>query len=323
MSDGYDGRLERGRHPDVEPLEVWQLDLDGAPVRRLLGVPDADAMRARGAEERFVGEYLGARAGRFVRRLRNGGYDPSLFPDSQQSTARAVRGCRHVCFAGGLSRLEGFERAAREHCEGAWVLADGEAGAALRGAGEVVGDEIDGSEPIFAIDVGQTAVKSALVRRREGAPAALEHLRRDERPTDRLPVVVPNPDAPPGERPQDRSADASIAFLAETIADARRELPVRPEWVLLALPCKLGDDLTPGVSTFEGWDRTPDLVERVVRRSGLDEPGRRIRAVNDAELAGCAARVDAAGRGRSGDVFVLTLGFGPGGAYVAEVGDGA
>lgn len=321
MSDGYDGRLERGRHPDVEPLEVWQLELDGAPVRRLLGVPDADAMRARGAEERFVGEHLGARAGRFVHRLRSGGYDPSLFPDSQQSAARAVRGCRHVCFAGGLSRLEGFERAAREHCDSTWMLADGEAGAALRGAGEVVADEIDGSEPIFAVDVGQTAVKSALIRVEQGGAPALEHLRRTERPLDRLPIGVPNPEAAPGERPQESCAEDSIAFIADTIDGALGDLSVRPECVVLALPCKLEDDLTPGVSTYEGWDRTPDLVERMVRRSGLDEPGRRIWAVNDAELAGCAVRADAAGRDRTGDVLVLTLGFGPGGAYVAEVDD--
>lgn len=322
-------RVERADSEAVAPLEVWQLELDGEPVRHLLRGTNVDGARERGVDERTIGRRIGRRAGRFASRLYGGGWAVDAFPEGQQPAARRLSEVDEVCFAGGLVRLAGFEDGASEETDDFWVLGEGVETAIRRGGVRVVearpGPSPSG--PVFVADVGQTAVETGVVQRRSGSGARVTADRRIERPFERLPIDVPEPEAEfAGEASGDREAKSaeSIAFVAEAIAEGEERLERIPPAAVLALPSRVDDDLTPSVSTYPGWSAASDLVARIVRRSGLDREGREVHVLNDAELAGYAALVDMERRETNGEVFVMTLGFGPGGAIVdSEVDAGA
>lgn len=127
------------------------------------------------------------------------------------------------------------------------------------------------------VDFGQTAVKAISAERRTRHPRE------------------------PGER---AVLDVLVAIL--TGLD-------RPDALILAMPCEVGDDLALGTCSYPWSEGDADLLPEALRRAGLTDIPTRV--LNDAELAARSAACDV--RCRSGRTLVLTIGNGIGGALLA------
>ncbi|MFB6374358.1 MAG: hypothetical protein ABEN55_14855 [Bradymonadaceae bacterium] len=301
-------RLERARSRAVSPLEIWHLPVDGEPVCGRLGTPAVESMREQGIEEPEIGRLTGALAVRLARQVRDGDVSLDRFLERQREAARRVRGCDRFCFAGGLTRLPGFASFVDEHASRAEMVGDGTPASILRGADRVAPED---AEAVLVVDVGQTAVKTGLLRRTSQGPVVGE-VTRVARPTSRLPIDVVDPEAPCRRPAREEAVEEAVAYIGEAIEEARDGVSS----FVLALPCAVDDRLRPAPCTYPGWEHAPDLVARIARRAGIDEPGNRLVVLNDAELAGYAALNTLETRDLRGDALVITLGFGPGGAYV-------
>jgi len=102
-------------------------------------------------------------------------------------------------------------------------------------------------------------------------------------------------------------------FIALKLQAALVESSLSPQALVFALPSRLDDDGTPGVSSYAGMQGDRTLVRDAADLAGL--PGLPLFVLNDAELAALSARSDARLAG-FGKVLVLTLGFGIGAALV-------
>jgi hypothetical protein len=145
------------------------------------------------------------------------------------------------------------------------------------------------------IDVGQTAIKAVF--------RGLRVLR--ERDLRRLPLRLIGEDG--------RSRDAPPADAADFLASALREvLRLSPASLVLALPCPLDDDGTPGPCTY-GFQGDRSLVPEALRRADEGGPPCDVLLLEDSELAALAARAEL-GLSPEGRGLALGLGFGPGAA---------
>jgi hypothetical protein len=106
-------------------------------------------------------------------------------------------------------------------------------------------------------------------------------------------------------------------FLALKFQTALVESSVRPQALVFALPSRLDDEGTPGISSYAGMQGDRTLLRDAADLAGL--PGLPLFVLNDAELAALGARLDARLNG-FGKVLVLTLGFGIGAALIHSTG---
>ena len=172
----------------------------------------------------------------------------------------------------------------------AWI-SDGPVTFAERGARALVPD----ASTLAVIDLGQSRLKLSLGSRR------FEH----ERPWARLPLR----DGPAPIDPTEARATLR-EWVSTALAHATTSTALRPDAVVLALPCELPDAPIPGSSSYPGLQDDAAFVPDVLSRAGW-HPERTL-VLNDAELAAVAAGLDPRTHGTL--TLVLTLGFGVGGA---------
>ncbi|MCH9686370.1 MAG: hypothetical protein K0V04_33365 [Deltaproteobacteria bacterium] len=150
------------------------------------------------------------------------------------------------------------------------------------------------------IDLGQSQLKICLGGHRFAYP----------RPWDQLPL---RDQAASDER---AAAIALREFVVGGLVDAQRRAGTTASSVVVALPCELGDDPTPGGSSYAGLAGDDRFVPEVLASAGW--PTEDVLVLNDAELAALAARGDPRTTGLR--TLVLTLGFGVGGALLQRAG---
>jgi hypothetical protein len=300
--------------PEVEPLEVWELEFDGRPVWEILGSEAVARRREAGEDPRSIGHCAAETALDLSRRLQRGGYGRECFSSRQQRTAASVEGCATVCFTGGLTRLAGFESALTEARAEVLLLTD-DRDVLTGGRCVLAGQDRSGAVALVA-DVGQTAIKTGVV----SADGVVSEVRRFARPWNRLPVWMPSggyrrapaaTDSGP-QQPIDRVVD----FVADAISRTLQACDAPVSALVLALPCELGPELEPAACSYGDWAAAPRLVHRIVEAAAFPAPSGLVVGLNDAELAGYAVLDKLEAAGRRDDALVLTLGFGPGGAYV-------
>lgn len=271
----------RWRRPQVRPLSIWDLECDGGLLWQRLGTPRVEALREQGRLDPEIGAELAATTIDMLQRLRE------------------QHGFGRVFVGGGLTVIAGFAHTLRESAslpiqlspEGRFA---GEGGglALLRERGLAEG---------AVVDVGQTAIKASGRGRR---------LVR-ERDLEDLPFELIDPTgAPP--RPSATRLEKAAAFIAGAIAQVTEAESGDGEGLVLGLPCPLDDACVPGACTY-GWEGERSLVPAILERCG--RRFREVLVLNDAELvAETALTMCPAGPGER--VLVLTLGFGPGAAWV-------
>jgi hypothetical protein len=174
--------FRRWRRPNVQPLSIFDLELEGTPLWQRLGQPRVDSLRAAGANESRIGAELAATALAAIERLRE-----------RHRFERAFVG-------GGLTQIDGFAACLR----GAADLSVDGAFVGERGGNALLGDGGSG----VVVDVGQTAIKlSARGRRLVRA-----------RDLDLLPLELIDPGgAPP--RPEPRRLERAADFIGGAIAE--------------------------------------------------------------------------------------------------------
>ncbi len=197
---------------------------------------------------------------------------------------RLVTAPRRLVLSGGLSELPGFSEAVAPF---ATTLAGGRFSSCL-GAGQVLG----GQPPLVA-DLGQTGLKLAGPSGRSFAP----------RPASiplRLISSSPSPDEL-GRQDLQRLVDWVASEILREAGSARH--------LLLGMPCPVDDALRLGPSTY-GFAPDSPFCQRLAEALGdrCDE----LAVVNDAEIAALDAHVAYPGE----PLLVVTLGFGPGAAWV-------
>jgi len=265
----------------VQPLSIWDSKLDGGLLWERLGRPRADALRREGRAENEIGTELAATALAALRVLRE-----------RHPFERAFVG-------GGLTRIAGFAQELRERAELPLELSADGCFAGERGGLALLraSSEADG----IVVDVGQTALKAS----------CRGHRLVRERDLGALPLELIDPaGAPP--LPEPHRLQRAAAFIGDAIAEVAERTVIDGGGLVLALPCPLDDACVPGPCTY-GWQGEARLVPAILERSGLHF--RDVFVLNDAELA--AETALALRPPRAGErVFVLTLGFGPGGALI-------
>jgi hypothetical protein len=206
-------------------------------------------------------------------------------PDSWGAAARdAARRLRHVHLSGGGATQAAVEAIARLGFE-CTASADPVFAAARAGMREL--------GPEACCDLGQTSLKVV-----EGESAV--RVERDWK-------SAPHRDAlPPGAYPN--ACRSTLEFLSRALAIVRSR-----KRILLALPCEFTRADWPQGSTYCWGDPDQNFVEALEERLGLQSGA--VDYLNDAELAGLAARADAQVP-RGPPVLVLTIGFGVGGALL-------
>lgn len=219
-----------------------------------------------------------------VRRLRSG----TALTRSRSPIPTLARELTSVWLAGG--RAATFDPLPLATALGVPVCcAEDPTAVAERGARALVHD----ASPLAVIDLGQTRLKIFLGGER------FEH----ERPWERLPIL-------------DTPTDPTVArtslrtWVSKALTDATAHTGLRPDAVVLALPCALGDTPIPGSSSYPGMQGDARLVPDVMAAAGWTP--RTVLVLNDAELAAVAAGLDPRRHGTL--TLVLTLGFGVGGA---------
>jgi hypothetical protein len=307
-----DDRFERKRvfDPRVRPLEAWNLELDGEASWRKLGARAAGELREEGRGEAEVGARMAARAAELAAGIHAGRY-PS---------ARSAEAFGSLFLAGGLTEIPGFEETAHslDVPFAVRILPGGRFGP-LAGARGVLARAGRRAVDALAVDVGQTGIKLAVLGRAAGPPQYVE------RPAGVIPLV-PTEEARGVSAPDaERLAAAAARWIGETVA---RAAPPGGDAVVLALPCELDAELRPGRCTYAGWKGRVGLAAEITRAAGAEArragPGHPWASggrvdwllLNDAELAGFAALDERARLGRTGAALVMTLGLGPGCAFL-------
>jgi hypothetical protein len=152
------------------------------------------------------------------------------------------------------------------------------------------------------VDVGQTAVKLMFAERRG-------LVRRD---WQALPAVDSRAKLLPSQRGVQRQLLRS--FVAGAVRSfLQREPGIRPDVVVLGLPCELDDLGVPGPCSYAGLEHDGEFAAAVLAEAGLAEVPCLI--LNDAELAAVSARARWAEL-LPPRTLVLTLGFGVGAALL-------
>ncbi len=280
----------RARCPQIQPLEVWNVKFKGGPSWKRLG---ALAVAESGRDGRSVAR----EALQFGRELEVGAPDLIL------------------CFAGGLTRLEGFRQFMNDFSSQAMVLSSDRK--VLAGGGLILEGLGRGDDAALVADVGQTQIKIGVV---DGGRVS-GRVWRFDRPWDRLPVQDCGADDFPSTRLQDQHIDRLVEFVGQAIEKCLRETEIQVTTLILALPCELGEDLVPGPCSYGDWSQEPELLRRIL--DSIRAPLRSVIVLNDAELAGYAVLDRCSEQEDWRDCLVITLGFGPGAAYVrSEVVDG-
>lgn len=220
-----------------------------------------------------------------VRRLREG----TARTRSRTPIPALTRTLEAVWIAGGRAPAVDPSALARALELPVW-RADDPAAVAERGGRALVPDA---STPAV-VDLGQSSLKVFLGGQRLELP----------RPWDHLPILR----AVAVELAETRAA--LRAWVAGGLAQATARTALRPDALVFALPCELGDPPIPGSSSYPGLEGDERFVTEVVAAAGW-APARSL-VLNDAELAAVAAGLDPRTRGTL--TLVLTLGFGVGGA---------
>ena len=158
---------------------------------------------------------------------------------------------------------------------------------------------VAGNGEALLVDVGQTAVKVVTRGQRRRVP----------RPFGLLPARSPDGPAPTAAHVAEQRQRLR-GFLAGALRDSGPA-----DVVVMAQPCRLDTDGTPGGCSYVGMEDDRTLVTDVLREAGLS-PGRTA-VLNDAEAV--AVGVGSAQRGAD-VVLVVTLGFGIGAAVVDPTG---
>ena len=270
-------RLERWRPPRVKPLEVWNLPYrDGLLYERLSAA--------------FADE---------------GG--SSVDAELAQSLAvlcQLVAPRDPIWISGGLAARPGLQRAFRAYgIERARFAAEplfpAEAGARSELASR-------GFANGLVVDLGQTSLKLS------GSTRTLI-----PRPTS-LPVFLVE-HAPPPQNVRLEQAARLASFVSEALG--AHIAPDAPPALVLGLPCALDNRGTPGTCTYAGWSTDITWAPRMLSRVDALLPsshawhGREVLALlaNDAELAAASAALELSHDARA---LVVTLGFGPGAAWL-------
>ena len=307
--------LVRGGCAQVQPLEVWNLDVGGKPIWRSLGAGAVESRLDSGELPSDVGRSIADVALRFAEKLRRGEFE---------SMDDTIEGYSKLYFCGGLTRVAGFRSGVDESTDRCWIM--DAARDVLAGGRQVIREYSVLSGAAMVVDVGQTAIKTGVLDR----GGTVKRVRRFERPWSRLPVWLASENRWRDSRQHPSGQSVQVERLVEFVSRAVTEglaKTVEPiSTLVLALPCELGEKLEPGACSYGDWTRVPDLVTRIAEAiEGLPSTPQVI-ALNDAELAGLAVLELLEGEGLQGeDALVLSLGFGPGAAYVdtgASNGDG-
>jgi hypothetical protein len=202
-----------------------------------------------------------------------------------------ARELQAVWLAGGRSRSVDAEALAAAVGLPVWI-ADAPTMVAERAARVLVPDAT-----LAVIDLGQSQLKVFMGGRRFDHP----------RPWDRLPLR----DGPVTIAPE-AARTALRAWVGGALQHATHQSRIRPDAVVIALPCELPAAPTPGASSYPGLQDDAGFVPDVLAAAGWAP--RRVLVLNDAELAAVAAGLDPRTRGTL--TLVLTLGFGVGGALL-------
>ena len=271
-------RLERWRPPRVKPLEVWNLPYRDGLIYERLSASFAD----------------------------EGGSSVDLeLAQTLAVLCQLVAPRETIWISGGLAARAGLQKAFRRY-ELARVrfsaepLFPAEAGARAELARRGVANGL-------VVDLGQTSLKLSGVKR-----AVIQ------RPLDALPVFLTE-HAPPPQNVRLEQAARLADFVSEAIA--ANIAPNAPPALVLGLPCALDDRGTPGSCTYAGWTNDITWAPRMLSRIDALLPpshswhGREVLVLlaNDAELAASTAALELSRDVRS---LVLTLGFGPGAAWL-------
>lgn len=194
-----------------------------------------------------------------------------------------------VWLGGGLTALPGFAAAVATAVPGPGLRISERGRWSFEPGGRALAPEA------ALVDVGQTAIKAVC--------RGLRVLR--ERDLRRLPLRLIGADG--------RSQGAPPAEAADFLAAALRQvLRLSPGSLVLALPCPLDDEGTPGPCTY-GFQGDRSLVPEALRRADDGGPPCDVLLLEDSELLALAARAELGlPPGRRG--LALGLGFGPGAA---------
>lgn len=277
-------RVRRWRRPQVQPLSVFDLPLDGGLFWERVGAPRLDALRRDGRSDPAIGAEFAAHTKAALHRLRERvGFDAAWI-------------------SGGLTLLPGF----REALQASAVLPvtiDGNGPFAGEAGGYRLLQEtgLEGA----VIDVGQTSIKAScrgqrLIRERDHRALPLEW--------------IDPQGAPPA--PSATRFDKAVRFVAGAIGDALPGTDASETSLVLALPCSLDAACVPGPCTY-GFQDEARLVPAILQLAQERFAGRILEAIvlNDAELAAESA-LATTGRPADARTLVLTLGFGPGAALI-------
>ena len=192
-----------------------------------------------------------------------------------------------VWLAGGHAERVDTDRLADAIERPVWQTADPQAVSA-HGAAALAPD----AHRLAVVDLGQSHLKGFTADRRTIVPRPWDRLPMREDCTDPLPVA--------------RGA------LRAWVGPALASLEADPDVVIVALPCELHDDPTPGGCSYAGLQDDDDFIPDMLARARWCPDT--VWVLNDAELAAAAARQDPRTRGIS--TLVLTLGFGIGAAVL-------
>ena len=271
----------RWRRPQVRPLSIWDLSIDGGQLWQRLGAPRVAALRERGRREAEIGAELAATTVGAVLRLRE------------------RHGFDGVFVGGGLTTIAAFSEELLDRAEIPIQVSPDGRFAGERGGLELLRELDDGDAAV--VDVGQTAIKAS----------CRGHRLVRERDRGALPLELIDPKGTPPRRSATR-LETATAFIGDAIAEVAAAGGMRDGCLALALPCPLDDTCVPGPCTY-GWEGEAGLVPAILERAG-----RRFRDVlvlNDAELVAETA-LSLRPAGARARVLVLSLGFGPGGALI-------
>lgn len=164
----------------------------------------------------------------------------------------------------------------------------------------------------LVLDVGATATKLSIVTGGRVTARACE-----ERPLQSLPRLLGKEQDEASPTTRRKLRDATVRFVAETLAQGVRALSP-PFAVVLGFSAPIDATCTPGVSTYCGTDGDPEFFHRVLAACPLPCRGP-VWLYNDAELAALsAAVVRPQGSTRYATVLAVTWGFAPGAAYATS-----
>jgi hypothetical protein len=283
----------------VRALEVWDVPVQGRLFYEQLGSSRIEAERERGLSEDEIDEALAEALARGLEVLGRDGRCPK--PEL-------------LFLGGGLTEREGFRervRVKRLASEVRWSPSPSLPG--LQGARARLG-----ARGGMLLELGQTSLKVARI----GSESESTLLHRD---LGALPLFLVEHGPVPAEIVREQSERLSSWLASALVSAIEQRRDVAPTLVL-ALPCSLDDQGSPGLCSYAGLAEGASFPSRWTSTLGSllprghpwsdEEMHVEVLAVNDAELFGASALAMLESEARSG--LALTLGFGPGGAWFQQ-----